>query len=149
MQGYGAIIATSSLKHEEFLKSLGATHVIDRNLPPAEIQAHVCRFAAGKPINYVYDAIGTRDEQRLSYELLEDGGAFVTVQPFLHEYIEDLVTESKPVIRVYGVFDVPGNFKLGLEVYSRLPEWLATGVIVVRLPVYSLFRAGVDVSHFW
>ncbi|TBU40037.1 GroES-like protein [Dichomitus squalens] len=130
MQGYAAIIATSSLKHQEFLKSLGATHIIDRNLPPGEIQAQVRTFAAGKPITYVYDAIGEPEEQRLSYELLADGGAFVTVQPFFHEYLEDLVTENEPVIRVYGTFDVPENYKLGSEVYSRLPEWLATGVIV-------------------
>ncbi|TBU29361.1 GroES-like protein [Dichomitus squalens] len=130
LQGYAAVIATSSLKHAEFLKSLGATHVIDRHLPPAEIQAQVRTSAAGKPITYVYDAIGDRDEQRLSYELLEDGGAFVTVQPIFHEYIEDLVTKKKPVTRVYGAFDVPGNFKLGLEMYSRLPGWLATSVIV-------------------
>ncbi|TBU53919.1 GroES-like protein [Dichomitus squalens] len=130
LQGYAAIIATSSLKHQEFLKSLGATHIIDRNLPPGEIQAQVRTFAAGKPITYVYDAIGERDGQRLSYELLADGGAFVTVQPFFHEYLEDLVTESKPVIRALGSFELPGHGKLGLEVYSRLSEWLATGVIV-------------------
>ncbi|TBU36694.1 GroES-like protein [Dichomitus squalens] len=101
--------------------------------------ARVRTFAAGKPITYVYDAIGERDGQRLSYELLADGGAFVTVQPFFHEYLEDLVTESKPVIRALGSFELPGHGKLGLEVYSRLSEWLATGVIVVCLPAYSSF----------
>ena len=141
LQGYAAIIATSSLKHEEYLKSLGATHIIDRNLPPADVQAQARILAAGKPIIYVYDAIGARDEQRLSYELLEDSGAFVTVEPFSQGYIEDLVTESKPVIRVYGLFDAPGNYKLGSEVCSRLPEWLATGVIKVCLVAYSSLHA--------
>ena len=33
MNSFSPIIATSSLKHADFLKSLGATHVLDRALP--------------------------------------------------------------------------------------------------------------------
>ena len=95
LQGYAAIIATSSLKHEEYLKSLGATHIVDRNLPPADIQVQARKLAAGKPITYVYDAIGARDEQRLSYELLEDGGAFALGKAEVAEFGVAVIFERR------------------------------------------------------
>ena len=76
------IITTASPKHTASLKSLGATHIVDRTLSPAEITAALPALTGGKPIEYAYDSFGRdRDAQRLGFEVLAPGGAFVTVNP--------------------------------------------------------------------
>ena len=44
----------------------------------------------------------------------------------------------KLAFRVDWLFDVPNNRQLGLEAFSRLHEWLATGLIVMCLAYCSL-----------
>ncbi|EJF58875.1 GroES-like protein, partial [Dichomitus squalens LYAD-421 SS1] len=80
MQGFAPIIATSSPRNAAFLKSLGATDVLDRSLPPSDIKSALSSLAGGKPIEYVYDAWGRDGESaRVGYSVLARGGAFATV----------------------------------------------------------------------
>nr|VWP00375.1 Peptidyl-prolyl cis-trans isomerase (PPIase) (EC [Ganoderma boninense] len=152
MQGFSPIITTASPKHTAFLQSLGATHIIDRSRSSAEITAALPALTGGKPIEYVYDSFGRdRDAQRLGFGVLAPGGAFVTVNPRDPEYIADLVEESekkgegKRVARAFGSYDIPGNGKLGDEIFSRLPGWLETGVLVPsRVEVLPNGLAGID-----
>jgi NADPH:quinone reductase-like Zn-dependent oxidoreductase len=37
LSGFDYIIATASAKHTEYLKFLGAMHIVDRDIPVAEI----------------------------------------------------------------------------------------------------------------
>jgi NADPH:quinone reductase-like Zn-dependent oxidoreductase len=75
LSGYCPIIITSSTKYENYLKTLGATHVVDRDLPPLlEIKK-----IANQSIPFVFDAIGDRSTQQAGLDILAPGGTLVTV----------------------------------------------------------------------
>ncbi|KAF8992247.1 hypothetical protein BDQ17DRAFT_1392881 [Cyathus striatus] len=66
--GFAPIITTSSLKHESYLKSLGATHLIDRYLPlpslPSEaVQAGYDLLANGGNICTVYPGLKVKETE--------------------------------------------------------------------------------------
>jgi NADPH:quinone reductase-like Zn-dependent oxidoreductase len=90
--GFYPIITTSSLKHTDDLKSLGAAHVIDRN---ASVISEV-RKLTDKPILIVYDAISNADTQQAGIDVLATGGKLVTVQP------PSVKAEGKEIIHVFG-----------------------------------------------
>ncbi|KAM5539563.1 hypothetical protein V8D89_006672 [Ganoderma adspersum] len=133
--GFSPIITTASPKNTALLKALGATHVLDRALPPDALRAAL----PATPITYVYDAFGRgRDAQRLGYSVLAPGGAFVSVIPFDDGALTDLVEESerkgvgKRIARTRASYTFPGNGGLGIEIFKRLTGWLGSGAIVVR-----------------
>ena len=149
MQGFFPIITTASPRHTEFLKSLGATHILDRALSPDAICAALPTLTGDRLITYVHDSFGReREVQRLGFTVVAPGGAFVTVNPRDHEFIADLVEESekrgegKRVARAFGSYALPGNVKLGDEMCSRLKGWLETGEIVVSRLLDLLRRGG-------
>lgn len=134
---FSPIITTASLHNEALLKSLGATHVLDRSLPRAELAAEVRKITGDAPVEYAYDAISHPDTQALAYEVLAPGGALVIV-------LEDSIPEEEKkkknmtgggaptkIVRAFGSVQVPENRRFGVELYSRLTEWLEKGVIVV------------------
>ena len=137
LSGFAPIITTASLHNAPFLKSLGATHVLDRSLPDADILRSLPKLTDGKPLEYVCDAISNRETQRLAYDALAHGGGLVCVQPAVRSaaWIADKVKEGdgKKVVRPFGSYVLPGNQELGREVYNRLEEWVASGQIVVRV----------------
>ncbi len=149
LQRFSPIITTSSLKHTDYLKSLGATHVLDRSLPPADILAQLPELTAGEPIVYAYDAISAAETQCLAYDALASGGGLVVTKPrsaVLAER-EERDGGSKTVAGPYASLQWPGNVKLGEELYARLTEWLEEGIVVVgdhccrlRLRVDADFR---------
>jgi len=94
--GFYPIITTSSLKHADDLKSLGATHVIDRN---ASVVTEV-RKLTDKPILIVYDAISSADTQQAGTDVLATGGKLVTVLP------PSVKVEGKEIIAVFGSVSV-------------------------------------------
>ena len=71
--GFDPIIITSSLKHADDLKSLGAAHVIDHN---ASDMTEVRKFTEN-PILIVYDAISisSADTQQAGIDVLATGGS--------------------------------------------------------------------------
>ncbi|KAG6821754.1 hypothetical protein H0H92_001044, partial [Tricholoma furcatifolium] len=78
LSGLSPVIAIASLKHEEYLKSIGATHVVDRNLSEAELAAKISEITT-KPITTVYISLGQNPElQNLAYRLLAKGGRLLT-----------------------------------------------------------------------
>lgn len=125
------MITTSSLKHEEYLKSIGATHVINRSLPNETVLAEVTKLTGGKPVEYVYDSISL-DTQALAYDILAPGGHLLLVLP--NGIPADKIKEgdNKTVVTVFGNVHSPENRAVGIEFYSRLTSWLADGSIVVR-----------------
>lgn len=90
--GFHPIITTSSLKHADELKSLGATHVIDRN---ASVVAEV-RKLTDKPISIVFDAVSSADTQQAGVDVLAAGGKLITVTPV------SVKAEDKEIIYVVG-----------------------------------------------
>ena len=141
LSGYSPIITTASLRNEAHLKSLGATHVLDRSLPPSSIIDEIQKIAGGKPVEYVYDAISLADTQALGYDALAPGGTLIIV---LDDVIpaEKKTGDNKRVLQSHGAVHWPQNRAVGAEFYKRLTEWLRTGVIVVRvgLRTWHYFR---------
>ncbi|KAH9919388.1 chaperonin 10-like protein [Fomitopsis serialis] len=56
LAGFGPIITTASLRNAGYLKGLGATHILDRNLPDAGLIAEVKKITSA-PIKVVFDAV--------------------------------------------------------------------------------------------
>ena len=133
LSGYSPIITTASLHNEPLLKSLGATAVLDRKLPASTIISEVQKLAGGKPVEYVLDAISVTDTQLLAYDALAPGGTLIIL---LDEQIptakKQQAGHSKRIVHGWGTAHVPENREIGVELFSRLTEWLRTGVIVVR-----------------
>ena len=135
LSGFSPIIATSSLKHEDYLRSLGATHIIDRSLPSADVLRNIQEITGGKQVVYAYDAIASPETQGLAYDALADGGALVATNPRSAEFLKDKIKEGdgKKVVEVAGNVHMPENRRVGVELYARLTDWLQTGKLVVRI----------------
>ncbi|TFK82276.1 GroES-like protein [Polyporus arcularius HHB13444] len=128
--GYSPINTTASLHNEALLKSLGANAVLDRKLPASSILSELQKLAGGKPLEYAFDAISFADTQTLAYDALAPGGTLFIV-------LNDEIPEGKKkaggdkrVVHGFGSVHVPENREIGVQLFSRLTEWLETGVIV-------------------
>lgn len=126
LSGFSPIITTASIHNEAYLKSIGATHVIDRTLPPPDIQ-NAIKAVTTTPIKVVYDSISTEDTQNFSYDILAPGGSLVIVLTALVD--EKKLTEDKFVTYVAGNVQLPDQRKVGVSLYSKLTELLAAGEI--------------------
>lgn len=138
LSGFSPIITTASKRNEGYLKSIGATDVIDRTLPLSEL-ADTVKAITLKPIKVAYDSISLPETQNAVYNLLGPGGKLVLV---LNEAIDNK-TDDKEVAQVMGNVHVPGQRKLGVSLYSKLTELLAAGDIKVNqfnclLPRYTM-----------
>ncbi|GLB40685.1 putative alcohol dehydrogenase GroES-like domain [Lyophyllum shimeji] len=123
ISGFSPIITTASLKHEKFLKSLGATHVLDRQLSSASLKAETARITSA-PIDIVYDAVSRPDTQEAGLGLLRSGGSLVVV---LSPVVK--ATDGKDVIHTAGMWTFPHSRALGVQLYSALTELLDKGLI--------------------
>ncbi|KAI0749263.1 GroES-like protein [Daedaleopsis nitida] len=141
---FSPIIATASLHNEALLKSLGATHVINRSLAPEAILSEVQKITGGTPIQYVYDAVSLADTQSIAYQALAPGGVLLLVLP--DAIPEDLKADAdgKKIVNVFGNIHTPSNRKIGVEVYKRLTQWLKDGLLVPnRVEVLPNGLAGI------
>ncbi|KIP04739.1 hypothetical protein PHLGIDRAFT_182222 [Phlebiopsis gigantea 11061_1 CR5-6] len=124
LSGFSPIITTASKHNEAFLKSIGATHVIDRTLPAAAIKSAV-RAITPEPIKVAYDAISLQDTQNLTYDILASGGSLVVVLDVAVD--KERITEDKFIARAYGNVHFLDQRKVGVSLYSKLTELLAAG----------------------
>ncbi|KAI0753563.1 GroES-like protein [Daedaleopsis nitida] len=150
LQGFSPIITTSSLKHTDFLKTLGATHVLDRSLAPEAILAELPTLTAGKPLVYAYNAIDEDTLHHLAYDALAPGGALVVVDPQTSTLDAKIARDKeaglapKKIAKTFAAIGLPQNYAMGVELYKRLTEWLRTGVIVPnRIEVLPGGLAGI------
>lgn len=120
LSGFSPIVTTSSVKHTDYLKTIGATHVVDRN---SSLLAQIKNITK-QPIPFVYDAISERSTQQAGLDVLADGGTMVTVSPV------DSQVEGKEAIHVVGLLTAPAHLKLLETLYStKLSGWLEEGII--------------------
>ncbi|KAI0091061.1 medium-chain dehydrogenase/reductase like protein [Irpex rosettiformis] len=123
LSGFSPIIATASLKNTDFLKSLGATHVIDRNAPLApSVKAII-----SEPIKYIYEAISLKETQDAAYELLAPGGTLILVLPTVLD--EKNADKSKILAQVFASAHDPKQRKAGVKLYKNLTALLESGAI--------------------
>ena len=107
LSGFSPIITTASLKHTESLKSLGATHVIDRNISPSALASEVANITQNAPLKYAADAISLADTQQAAYDLLAPGGQLATFLP-----VAVKTTEEKQIFSAIGLVKYPSNVEL-------------------------------------
>lgn len=126
LSGFGPIITTASLKNADWLQSLGATHVLDRNLVADALTAEVKKITT-EPIKVIYDAVGLPDTQDTAYDILAPGGTLALVaQPNIKP---EKLSADKKAFQVFGDFNMPTNRQLGIGLFSQLTEWLKDGEI--------------------
>ncbi|KAJ7501441.1 GroES-like protein [Mycena galericulata] len=108
--GYTTIITYASGKHTEYLKSLGATHVIDR-----------------KTVSTASVPAARIDTKEACFEIVAEGGIVVTVLPG-----EDKNVDGKRSISIFGSTHLHREF--GVLLWKTLPKQVADGVIVCCQP---------------
>ncbi|KAG5637959.1 hypothetical protein H0H81_002487 [Sphagnurus paluster] len=123
LSGFSCIIATASLKHSEYLRSIGATHVLDRNLDKAALAAEVSKITSN-PIEIVFDTVSLPKTQEIGYSLLSPGGNIALLLPASFTPIK-----GKNIVNVMGFFTPPYSRELGLQFYKKLEELLDAGLI--------------------
>lgn len=110
------------------MKSLGATHTIDRNLPADQIIAAV-KAITSEPVRVVYDAISLESTQDPAYDILASGGVLVLV---LGPTVDKAkIVPEKKIISTYGTVHAEANRKFGQELYSHITEYLKSGDLKV------------------
>ncbi|CAL1711229.1 unnamed protein product [Somion occarium] len=133
ISGFSPIITTASLRNAERLKSIGATHVIDRGLSQADIIAKVKEITA-KPVHVVYDAVGIPETQNTGYDIIAPGGTLLVVLPPAVD--QEKITSDKHLFMVMGSVDLPEYEESGAGLFRVLPELLASGQIKPNVPGY-------------
>lgn len=128
LSGFSPIITSASLHNTELLKSLGATHVLDRKLSP-EALSKEARAIAGGYFDVVYDAISLPDTLEAAYDATAPAGDLVVV---LQTPIPGAEKNSaKRVHMAHGVFNTEINHAVGKSLREKLPELLESGAIKV------------------
>lgn len=135
LAGFSPIITTSSLKHSEFLKSLGATNVFDRNLSTQQLASEIAGVTS-RPIKYVYDSISSAETQKTGADILAPGGQLILVLA-KNESVADVT--DKIITSALGIHVLPQNRKLLAEMYQHITEWLEKGDLRVCTFIHCQF----------
>ncbi|KAI5990855.1 chaperonin 10-like protein [Pisolithus orientalis] len=123
--GFSPIIAVASRIHEEYLISLGATHVIDRHGNSDELKKAITGTAVA-PIEIAYDAISLPDTQQVSFDVLAPNGTLVTT---LQPVVKEGQASGRKVVVVQGTPHAPANKDLCQEAWRVLEQWLEDEII--------------------
>ncbi|KIP06233.1 hypothetical protein PHLGIDRAFT_91081 [Phlebiopsis gigantea 11061_1 CR5-6] len=126
MSGFSPIITTASVRHEDYLKSLGATHVIDRSISLASLPAEVAKVTT-EPVLVAYDAVSDAATQNAAFDVLAPGGKVVVMPP--PQIDAQKLVDGREVIQVMGNVHVPGQTPVGVSLYGRLTALLEAGDI--------------------
>ncbi len=126
LSGYSTIITTASLHNTELLKSLGASHVIDRK---ADVVSEAKKILSG-PIDLVYDAVSTKETQAQALDIVAPGGQIVSV---LGVQVDQANYPGKHITTIFANVHVPNVRPLGVSLYSKVTELLASGALKVRI----------------
>ncbi|EKM58621.1 uncharacterized protein PHACADRAFT_117701 [Phanerochaete carnosa HHB-10118-sp] len=129
ISGFSPIITTASRHNEEYLKSLGATHIIDRTIPLSSLPSAVHAITE-KPIVYGADAISTAETQNAMCDVVAPGGDLLIVT---HKRIakEKLEGGEKHIAWVFADVQYPSARPCGLALYANMTGLLERGEIKV------------------
>jgi NADPH:quinone reductase-like Zn-dependent oxidoreductase len=129
LSGFSPIIATSSPSNFELLKSLGATHTLDRNAI-GSLAAEVSKITS-EPVMYAYDAWSSPQTMQAVYDLLAPKGNMVIV---LHkeESFKEADGKDVKVQYVWGSVHSEASKDLGISLFAALEGLLANGSIKVN-----------------
>ena len=117
------------MHNTDFLRSLGATHVLDRKLSSDQLREEVRKITA-EPLGVVFDAISAPDTQLAAYELLAPGGTLVLV--LFPAIPKERLRPDKRLAKAFGQANYPEvNRIAAAKLYSKLTGWLREGAIKV------------------
>ncbi|KAF8608439.1 GroES-like protein [Ceratobasidium sp. AG-I] len=126
--GFSPIVTTASAQHTGFLKSLGATHVFDRNASVRTIQQ-----AFPTPVALALDAISVASTQQLAFDVLTTPypvpGAHLSLMLDLDPVVKRKNMNNK--VSIYVVHGSSHKFKdLGMAFYRSIGRWIEQGKYV-------------------
>ncbi|KAF7789621.1 hypothetical protein EIP86_000567 [Pleurotus ostreatoroseus] len=127
LSGFSPIITTASLKNTSFLTSLGATHVLDRNLSAAAFTSAVRDILAGKPLRLVYEGVSDVDIQRAAFELLAPEGQYIGGGGADGLSPEQRNNKEKQFISPYGSPFMEDRRQMCVSFYKQLTPLLESG----------------------
>ncbi|KAJ7673731.1 chaperonin 10-like protein [Mycena polygramma] len=146
LSGFSPIITTASLKNESLLKSLGATHVIDRSLPDADVVKAISALAP--TLSLVFDSISTKDTLALGFAILKDSKKYSNGKKTLVQIIiipiPEAASEGIDVYMGWASSAWPQNNALSRELYAQLEGLLADGTI--KPMKVEVVKGGLDMS---
>ena len=129
--GFSPIIVTASLHNTELLKSLGATHVVDRQSDVRKGVADILQQTGAAAPEVVYDAISDASTQPIAWDILAPGGQLDLVDLVLPALVEQEKYKDKHVFGFYGTVHFPDNRADGVALYAKLAEWFENGTLKV------------------
>ncbi len=115
------------LHNADLLKSLGATHVIDRK---ADFVSETNKISDGDSVDLIYDAVGSKEVQIQALEVLASGGQLIDVA---HAQVDKAAYPDKNFITLFADFRLPQFWPLGNSLFSKLHDLLASGAIKVSI----------------
>ncbi|KAH7334807.1 chaperonin 10-like protein [Rhizoctonia solani] len=126
--GFSPIVTTASAQHTDFLKSLGATHVFDRNVDAKTIQS-----AFSTPVSLVVDSISVDSTQSLAYDVLTTPspvpGAHLALVLPLVDSIKEKNADNK--VNVHQVYGRSHTFRdLSVPFWQNVGQWIKDGKFV-------------------
>lgn len=124
LSGFAPIITTASSHNSTYLKSLGATHVLDRHLDSAALQKEIASITE-LSVDVIYDTIAEADTQKLAYELLGANGTLIVTLP---ASVGDK-SDSKTIKSTVGNPVVSGNGEILEGLYTNLESYLESRAI--------------------
>ncbi|KAE9395973.1 GroES-like protein [Gymnopus androsaceus JB14] len=137
--GFSTIITYSSARHTDFLKSLGATHVIDRAEVSVDNLAEVVKKFANAPIENAFNAIGDDGSRAACFDSLAEGGKLADVNSQAKD------KDGKKVFTIFGSPHAPQNKEFGRILWKHLPGLVQDGTIVPnRVEKLPNGLAGID-----
>ena len=129
------LYTAASLKHTEELKSIGATHVFDRNITSSALISEVAKATAGsEPLKHAYDSVSLKETQELAAAVLPAGGSIALVLPKQADF-----KEGTEIAQIFGGY-TPDTAGLLTTLYrDHFYDLLAQGVVKVSSGSIYLF----------
>ena len=129
--GIGKIIAIASRSNEQQLKSLGATHVIDRHLSEDQIYDQV-RAITGDELLYVYDCVSFgKGGHTLGVRLLSNSRRGTLAVLILRGSVDETsIGEKKEGYEKKWVLCTPKRYpEVSVPLWEHLPGWIEEGTL--------------------
>ncbi|CAE6465719.1 unnamed protein product [Rhizoctonia solani] len=126
--GFSPIVTTASSQHAEFLKSLGATHVFDRN---ADVRTLHSVFST--PVALVFDTVSEEGTQLLAFDVLTapspvSGARLIVLLPQVDSFKKKNSGDKIAVDEVDGGSE--GLKDVIVPFWQKIGQWVEGGELV-------------------
>ena len=114
------------------VKSLGATHAIDRSLPASDLNVQILSILNSIKPSIVFDAVSEAETQKVAWEFVAPGGLLnIVFYPEIDASKEE-GEKKRHLYQVVGSVHLPHLRDVGYVMYAELPKLLAEGKLKVR-----------------